>query len=119
MPKKYFIAALAAVGLCLVANLAAAGDIGYRFKPSTFNLKSKALPTSGIVFADAVVGKPLGLATTIAGTGIYIATLPLTLPSGGAGEAGWQLVGRPAGWTFIRPVGKGDPRYEERHLLDR
>jgi hypothetical protein len=116
MQRKMFLIFLASGLICICASLALAGDIGYAFRPSSFNLEAKGLPKSGKVFADATIGKPLGLAATIAGTGIYIVTLPMTLPSGAAGEAGWEMVGRPAGWTFVRPVGSGSRRYDEKHL---
>jgi hypothetical protein len=114
--RKLLIFTLFSVVICIWANLAWAGDTGYRFRPSKFNLKPDALPRSGIVFFDAVVGRPVGLATTIAGTGIYLATLPMTLPTGSAREAGWELVGRPGGWTFVRPIAGKDERFDERGL---
>jgi hypothetical protein len=116
MLKKYFVSALAAVFICLWGIPGEAGDIGYSFRPSKYTLKADALPRSGIVLFDAVVGRPLGLATTIAGTGIYIATLPMTLPTGSARETGRELVKRPAGWTFVRPIAKKDRRFDERGL---
>jgi hypothetical protein len=118
MQRKMFIIILASGLICMWVSLALAGDIGYTFRPSSFDLQAKGIPRSGVAFADAVVGKPLGLAGTIAGTGIFIATLPMTLPSGDAGEAAWQIVGRPAGWTFVRPLGRGSS-YDEKHLNER
>ncbi len=115
MSKKYVISTLIGIFFCLAANLASAGDVGYRFRPSYFNLPAEGLPQSGKVFADAVVGRPVGLATTIAGTGIFIATLPMTVPSCSVREAGRQLVVRPGGWTFDRPLGKPSC-YDERSL---
>jgi hypothetical protein len=116
--RKLLIFTLCFLGIGIWVNLAEAGDTGYRFRPSKFNLKSDALPRSGIVFFDAVVGRPVGLATTIAGTGIYLATLPMTLPTGSAGEAGWELVARPGGWTFVRPIAEKDERFDEKGLTE-
>jgi hypothetical protein len=118
MLKKYCFPALAAVVIWLWAIPASAGDIGYSFRPSKFTLKSGALPRSGIVFFDTVVGRPVGLATTIVGTGLYVATLPMTLPTGSVGEAGWELVARPGGWTFVRPIGEKDERFDEKSLTE-
>ncbi|HAY23261.1 hypothetical protein [Desulfobacca acetoxidans] len=116
MKRNRMILIFGIMFICVWADPALAGDVGYRFRPSKFNLKSDALPRSGIVFFDAVVGRPLGLATTIAGTGIYVATLPMTLPTGSAGEAGWELVARPGGWTFVRPIAEEDDRFDEKGL---
>ncbi len=107
MSAKYVIAALVAILIFITGNAAVAGDVGYRFRPSTFNLPATGLPQSGKVLTDAVIGRPVGLATTIAGTGIFIATLPMTIPSCSVGEAGRHLIVRPGGWTFGRPLGKG------------
>jgi hypothetical protein len=73
----------------------------------------KGEPNSGVVAADALIGRPLGLATTIVGTGLFIVTVPFTAASGSVGTAAWGLIGRPGGWTFNRPLGKGNPEYEE------
>lgn len=118
MQRKMLILTISTLALGFWANLAVAGDIGYRFRPSTFNLKSDAVPRSGVVFFDTIIGRPLGLATTIAGTGVYIATLPMTAPTGSAGEAGWELVARPGGWTFVRPIGETDKRFDEKGLTE-
>jgi hypothetical protein len=66
---------------------------------------------------DAVVARPLGLATTIAGGGVLVVTLPFTLPSGSVGPAAHGLVGQSAGWTFLRPLGQGDPRFEDKGVF--
>lgn len=118
MRKYYLASALLAVFLMLGAIPAPAGDVRYSFRPSRFTLKADALPRSGIVFFDTIVGRPVGLATTVAGTGIFIATLPMTLPTGSAGDAGWELVARPGGWTFVRPIGEKDKRFDEKTLTE-
>jgi hypothetical protein len=69
-------------------------------------------PGPAAVAADAAIGRPLGLAMTIAGTGLFVLTLPFTAPSGNVREAAWGLIGQQGGWTFCRPLGRSDPRYE-------
>jgi len=83
-----------------------------------FAIPSKVEPSASVVTADAVIGRPLGLATTIAGTGVFLVTLPFSLTSQSTSEAAWGLVGRPAGWTFVRPMGRGEPVYEERGVFE-
>jgi hypothetical protein len=77
----------------------------------------KGEPSASIVAADAVLGRPLGLATTIVGTGVFILTLPMSVPSGSVESAAWGLIGRPGGWTFNRPLGRSKPEYEEQRIF--
>jgi hypothetical protein len=72
--------------------------------------KGPASPTA--VAADAIIGRPVGLLTTALGTGVFVLTLPFTVPSGSVREASWGLVGQPYGWTFRRALGRNDPQYD-------
>jgi hypothetical protein len=72
----------------------------------------KGEPSPAAVGADALIGRPVGLATTIVGTGTFVLTLPFTIPSRSVDTAAWGLVGRPGGWTFVRPLGRSDPEYD-------
>lgn len=72
---------------------------------------------ASVVMADAAIGRPLGLATTLIGTGVFLVTLPFSVPSRSVDTAAWGLVGRPGGWTFNRPLGKGKPEYEEKSIF--
>ncbi len=99
-------------------GLAYAGQIGYSMRDTGFGLKAPpGPPSSAVVAADAILGRPLGLATTIVGAGVFVVTLPFSLASDSTDEAGWGLVGRPAGWTFVRPLGRNAPVYEERGIF--
>lgn len=55
---------------------------------------------------DAVVLRPLGLAATVLGAGVFVISLPFTLPSGSVGDAAEELVAKPARYTFQRPLGQ-------------
>lgn len=70
-------------------------------------------PSAAVVMLDAVIARPLGLATTIAGTGVFVLTLPFSVPSQSVDDAAWGLIGRPGGWTFDRPLGRSKSKYEE------
>ncbi|MEW6657725.1 MAG: hypothetical protein AB1424_03605 [Thermodesulfobacteriota bacterium] len=72
----------------------------------------KSEPSPSAIAADAVIGRPLGLATTIVGAGVFLSTFNFYIHSDSVGTAAWGLVGRPAGWTFARPIGRSDPRYD-------
>jgi hypothetical protein len=49
---------------------------------------------------DLLVVRPVGFAMTVAGTGLFIATLPATAISGDTKQAGDALIGHPAKIAF-------------------
>ena len=63
-------------------------------------------PTTGEMLADAVVARPLTLLASVVGAAAWVVTLPFTLPSGSAGDAGKAWVVDPLGYTFVRPLGE-------------
>jgi hypothetical protein len=67
--------------------------------------------------ADALIGQPLGLATTIVGTGFFIATRPISVITQSTEGSARGLVGRPGGRTLVRPLGRGNPDLEERPIF--
>jgi len=62
-------------------------------------------PSAGAMVADAIIARPLLLATTVIGTAFYIVTLPFSLLGGNALDAGEALVVEPAKATFVRCLG--------------
>ncbi|SDX68009.1 hypothetical protein [Marinobacter mobilis] len=82
------------VAVCMLA-FASAGHA------NTINDAPSALEMT----ADAVIARPLLLATTVVGTAVYIVSLPFSLLGGNAGEAGEVLVLGPAKSTFLRCLG--------------
>lgn len=62
-------------------------------------------PTFISMAADAVLARPILLATTIIGTGLFMVTLPFSLLSNSVDQAGHTLVGAPAKATFERCLG--------------
>lgn len=65
--------------------------------------------TSNEMMADMLVQRPLGLARTLLGTGIWIVSLPFTIFSGDVGESADKLIADPAAHTFTRPLGYSRP----------
>ncbi len=118
MKRKAWVLLLA-VGLSLIWAGAAFGQIGYTMKGAEKGFKEPPpkKPPSSVMFLDAAIGRPLGLATTVVGTTLFVVTLPFTAPSGSAGDAARGLVVEPAGWTFVRPLGRSDPRFEDRGVF--
>jgi hypothetical protein len=66
-------------------------------------------PTGGDMFLDALVVRPMTLGAAVVGAVTWVITLPFTLFSGNAGEAGANWVGGPLKYTFTRPLGDLDP----------
>lgn len=65
-------------------------------------------PTSGEMFVDAIAVRPLTLVASAVGLVGWVVTLPFTLFSGNAGDAGQQWVLDPLAYTFARPLGQID-----------
>ncbi len=55
--------------------------------------------------ADGLIARPLGIASTIIGTGLFIVTLPFSFIGGNVDEASQVLVQEPANYTFGRCLG--------------
>lgn len=62
-------------------------------------------PSAERMIVDGLVYRPLSLAGTIIGTGIFIVTLPFSLIGGNVDQAGQALVVEPAQNTFQRCLG--------------
>lgn len=63
------------------------------------------LSTGEKMVFDAIVLRPVGLVTTVAGSAIYTISLPFSLLGGNEKEARENLVNNPARYTFKRPLG--------------
>jgi len=55
--------------------------------------------------ADALFVRPIMLATTVVGTGLYVVSLPFSLIGGNADEVGKNFVVKPFKATFVRCLG--------------
>lgn len=64
-------------------------------------------PSAGAMAADLVLARPLGLAATVIGFGLFLANTPFLIFEGRPKTAPWnKLVRAPAKYTFERPLGK-------------
>lgn len=61
--------------------------------------------TDAAMAADAVVVRPLGLVSLVAGFGLFLVSSPFSALGGNIGEAWGTLVTAPAKFTFVRPLG--------------
>lgn len=120
MKSKVLLVILVISLVCAWGSVGVAGQIGYSMRGGErgFAFKPSPEPPSSSVMAfDGLIGRPLGLATTVVGTALLVVETPFTLYSGTTAEAAWGLVGQPAGWTFARPLGRGEPVYEEKGVF--
>ena len=58
---------------------------------------------------DLILLRPIGLAAVTVGLAATIVGLPLSITGNYTREAGDALLGEPAGFTFIRPLGEVFP----------
>lgn len=86
-------AAVAALGLALLAPWYA------NAQPVDEN------PTFMAMTGDLLIARPLLLVTTVAGTAVFLASLPFTAAGGNMEQAGEMLVEGPARATFVRCLG--------------
>jgi hypothetical protein len=81
----------------------------------------------GFVLLDVILYRPVGLAATIIGTGVFIGISPLTAlasipaPHDAFVKTGKILIFMPADYTFVRPLGNRDapyyaPQYKQKPL---
>ena len=57
------------------------------------------------VAGDIIFARPLGLASIVAGTGLFIVSLPFAIITGSVNKTGQTLVGNPIKYTLVRPIG--------------
>jgi hypothetical protein len=92
---SFFIFTLLLVGICHA-------DSRVHYSGSNGNILSDGEK----MVLDAIVLRPIGLATTVAGTAIYTISLPFSLLGGNEPAARETLVKDPARYTFKRPLGE-------------
>lgn len=62
-------------------------------------------PSALAMTTDALIVRPVLLATTIVGSAVYLVSLPFSMLGGNTAEAGEVLVAGPARATFARCLG--------------
>lgn len=65
-------------------------------------------PTAASMGFDLVMARPLGIAGTVLGTGLFVVSLPFSALGANVEEAAVRLVAEPAKFTFVRPLGEFD-----------
>ncbi len=112
------------LGLSLVMAMhggATAGVLGYSMDRAERGFKEPPQRdvSAAAVATDALIARPAALGLTIAGTATFILTLPFSIPSQSVDNAAEGLIIKPGGYTFVRPLGRNMPRFEERSVFGR
>ena len=121
MKSKILVVMLSLSLIGAWGGAASAGILGYSMDRADrgFPRQPDQEPSAAKVVADGLIARPLGLATTIAGTGLFIATLPFSIPSRSVRGAAQGMIVKPGGWTFVKPLGRPDERFMEKGVFDR
>ncbi len=117
--KNKVLVIMLVLGLgCAWAGVGLAGEVGYRFRDTEIGFTRVPGPPSSAVMAfDALLARPLGAAATVVGTTLFVGTLPMSGKTASTDEAAWGLVGRPYNYTFNRPLGRSEPKFEEQGVF--
>ena len=73
-------------------------------------------PHAGVMAADLVIARPVGVVLTVVGTAAFIVSLPFTLLAGNASDAAEKLMIAPASSTFMRCLGCTQTGYSYRDI---
>ena len=73
--------------------------------PYTTDDKAEDASAEAIIL-DTLVLRPIGLAATVAGTAMFVVSLPFSLLTRRVDKAAQKLVVEPGKYTFTRPLGQ-------------
>lgn len=104
--KRSRIAALAMALTLALGTLAHARDVNVR------NYDYNEDPSSGAMFFDAVLVRPVTLGVAVIGAVAWVVTLPVSIPAGDTETAAEEWVTGPLKYTFLRPLGDLDSNAE-------
>jgi hypothetical protein len=64
--------------------------------------------THEVNIVDLLIARPLGIVAGIMGTGIFVVSLPFTVPTGGTKEAARMFIAEPFKFSFTRGFNEED-----------
>lgn len=67
---------------------------------------AKEKPDASNIIGDLIILRPIGICTFVAGTTIFIVSLPIAVISGSTKQTAEALVADPFKFTFTRPLGE-------------
>lgn len=81
------------------------------------SLGAKEVPSGGEIMIDAIIARPLGVASVGLGLGLFVLSSPFSLISGTFVQSGKRLVVYPLKFTFTRGLGDFPGYMEELELI--
>ncbi len=75
-------------------------------------------PSGGEMMIDALVARPVGVATTVVGVAAFVVTLPFSALGGNINQAADKLIVEPGKETFVRCLGCRTTGRQERYRGD-
>jgi hypothetical protein len=91
----------------MMKRILAAALLLYVFTGSpAFSAVTEEAPSGRAVVIDIMLVRPLSLAATVIGAGVFIIGLPFTIPSSSVDVAARKLIVEPFRFTFARPLGE-------------
>ena len=94
-------AAMLALCMSLISVSASAGNSNASGNP-VYEVEA---PHAYSIVADVVIARPLLIAATVIGAGLFVVTLPFSAMGGGIGRTGKALVVEPGKAAFVRCLG--------------
>ena len=76
-----------------------------------FSSISIAFASDEAVLADLFFLRPLGLASLVGGTAVFVVSLPITAINRSISKSAKELVADPFNYTFNRPIGENSRGY--------
>ena len=61
--------------------------------------------SAGGMTVDLLMVRPVGIASVVLGSAVFVVALPFSLLGGNTGESAKKLIAEPAKFTFVRPLG--------------
>lgn len=80
-------------------------------------VSAKEVPSGGEIMIDALIARPLGLASVALGLALFTVSSPFSLLSGTLEQSGRRLVVYPLKFTFTRGLGDFPGYMEELELV--
>lgn len=94
--------------ISLLAAVLTACLLGLSALPAQAYEQSYEQGDDAAIMLDLAVLRPIGLVATIAGSVIFVASLPISIPTWSVGKTFTSFVKRPVLYTFVRDL--GEPR---------
>jgi ribose/xylose/arabinose/galactoside ABC-type transport system permease subunit len=108
---KPFRALSFALVMALVPCVPALADVS-QSKTSGDPIYDVQAPPAFAMIGDLLVARPLLIAATVVGAGVFVVSLPFTALGGNVGAAGKALVVDPGKAAFVRCLGCTDSGYK-------